>query len=76
MSEKIEVNILDNKKPYIVIVHETCVPMISIKLDGTNYRVWSQIIEMHIIGKRNKRYIIGRKAAPQKTTQAMMNGRL
>ena len=39
MSEKIEVNILDNKKPYIVIVHETSVPMISIKLDGTNYRV-------------------------------------
>ena len=64
MFEKIEVNILDNKKPYIVIVHDTSFPIISIKLDGTNYRVWSQIIEMHIIGKRNKRYNTGRKAAP------------
>ena len=64
MTEKIEVDILDNKKPYIVIVHETSFPMISIKLDGTNYRVWSQIIEMHIIGKRNKRYNTRRKAAP------------
>ena len=53
MPEKIKVNILDSKKPSIVIVHKTSFPMISIKLDGANYRVWSQIIEMHIAGKRN-----------------------
>ena len=56
MYEKIKVNILDSKKPSIVIVHKTSFPMISIKLDGANYRVWSQIIEMHIASKRNKRY--------------------
>ena len=56
MFEKIKVNILDSKKPSIVIVHKTSFPMTSIKLDGANYRVWSQIIEMHIAGKRNKRY--------------------
>ena len=45
-------------------VHETSSP-IHIKLDGSNYRVWSQVLEMHIAGKKKKGYIIGRKAAPK-----------
>ena len=49
-------NIFDSKKASIVIVYKTSFPMISIKLDGANYRVWSQIVEMHIAGKRNERY--------------------
>ena len=57
-------NIPDSKKPFTVTAHETSFPTISIKLDGANYRVWSQIMEMHIAGKRKKGYIIGRKAAP------------
>ena len=61
MSEKTEVNIPNCKKPSIAIVHETSFPTISIKLDGANYHFWSQIMEMHIVGKRKKRYIAGRK---------------
>ena len=64
MFEKTEVNIPDSKKPSIVTVHETSFPTISIKLDGANYRVWSQIMDMHIAGRRKKGYIIGRKVAP------------
>ena len=45
-------------------VHETSFPTISIKLDGANYCVWSQIMDMHIAGRRKKGYIIGRKVAP------------
>ena len=63
MYEKTKVNISDSKKPSIVIVHENSFLTISIKLDGANYRVWSQIMEMHIVGRRKKGYIIGRKVA-------------
>ena len=59
MSEKTEVNIPDT-----MTVHETAFPKNSIKLDGANYRVWSQIMEMHIASKRKKGYITARKAAP------------
>ena len=57
-------DIPNSKKPSIMTVHETSFPTISIKLDGANYLVWSQIMEMHIVGRRKKGYIIGRKAAP------------
>ena len=32
----------------MVTIHETASPTISIELDGANYRVWSQILEIHI----------------------------
>ena len=64
MYEKTEVNIPNSKKPSIVTVHETSFPTISIKLDGANYRVWSQIMDMHIANRRKKGYITGRKVAP------------
>ena len=64
MFEKTKVNIHDSKKPTIVTVHETSFPTISIKLDSANYRVWSQIMDMHIAGRRKKGYITGRKATP------------
>ena len=48
----------------MVTIYDT--PTISIKLDGANYRVWSQILEMHIVGRKKKGYIIGKKAAPAK----------
>ena len=64
MSEKTEVNIFYSKNPFIVTVHKTSFPTISIKLDGANYRVWSQIMNMHIAGRRKKGYITGRKVAP------------
>lgn len=53
-----------DKKSSMVTVHETTFPPISIKLDGANYRVWSQVMEMHIAGRRKKGYINGRKAVP------------
>ena len=64
MYEKNEVNIPDSKKPSIVTIHKTSFPTISIKLDGANYRVWSQTMDMHIDGRRKKGYITERKAAP------------
>ena len=64
MFEKTKVNIPDNKKLSTVIVHKASFPTISLKLDGANYHVWSQIMEMHISGRRKKGYIIGRKVAP------------
>ena len=64
MSEKTGVNLFYSKNPFIVIVHKTSFPTISIKLDGANYRVWSQIMNMHIAGRRKKGYITGRKVAP------------
>ena len=66
MFKKIEVNILDSNKPSIVTIHETSFPTISIKLNSTNYCVWSQIMDMHFVGRRKKGSIIGRKAPPAK----------
>ena len=45
----------------MVTNHETTSPTISIKLDGSNYLVWSQILKIHITGRKKKGYIIGRK---------------
>ena len=42
--------------------YEIATPTISIKLDDANYSVWSQILKMHIVG-RKKGYITGRKVA-------------
>ena len=71
MSEKTEVNIPDSKKPSTVIVHETSFPTISIKLDGANYRVWSQIMDMHKANRMKKGYIIGRMVAPIENDKLM-----
>ena len=57
-------NIPNSKKPSTVTIHKTSFPTISIKLDGPNYRVWSQIMEMHVTGRRKKGYITRRKVAP------------
>lgn len=53
----------ENKPIYPVTIHETS-PSIPIKLDGTNYRVWSKVLEIFIAGKEMKGYITGRKLAP------------
>ena len=77
MSKKTEVNIPDNKKSSIVTIHETSFPTISIKLDGANYRVWSQIMDMHTLRVEGRRNIsLKGRLHPLKTTKAMMNGRL
>ena len=64
MSAKTNMSIADSKKPSMVTIHEIASPTISIKLDGANYRVWSQILEMHIFGKKKKGCIIAIEAAP------------
>lgn len=53
-----------NKSP-MVTIHDTPFPTISVKLDGTNYRVWAQIMEMYIAGKKKKGYLTGRKVVPK-----------
>ena len=64
MSAKHDLEISQSQQLSTMTVHETSSP-IHIKLDGSNYRVWSQVLEMHIAGKKKKGYIIGRKAAPK-----------
>ena len=59
MSEKAKVNIPDRKKTSTVTVHKTSFPTMSIELDGANYHVWSQIMEMHIVGRRNSKIFFG-----------------
>ena len=63
MSTKIDMNISDSKKSFMVTIHETVSLSISIKLDGANYHIWSQILEIHIAARKKKGYIIGRKVA-------------
>eukprot|EP00257_Ricinus_communis_P028438 XP_025015852.1 uncharacterized protein LOC112537423 isoform X1 [Ricinus communis] len=53
----------NSKKLSTMTIHETFSP-IYIKLDGSNYRVWSKILEMHIVGRKKKGYITGRKVIP------------
>lgn len=37
--------------------HESIVALIGIKLDDTNYVLWSQVVEMYILGKGKLGYI-------------------
>lgn len=46
------------------LVHETSSP-IHIKLDGTNYRVWSKLLEMHITGRKKRTHIFCELTLPK-----------
>lgn len=46
MSKKTEGT--NSKTSSTMTIHETSFPTISVKLDGTNYGVWSQLLEMYI----------------------------
>ena len=48
---------------------------IGIKLDGTNYALWSQIVEMYISGKDKLRYINGDLPEPPQTNPAFKKWR-
>ena len=56
----------DSKMQPTVTIQETNTS-IHIKLDGTNYRIWSKVLEMHIAGRKKKGYITGRKIAPSES---------
>ncbi|KAG5563641.1 hypothetical protein RHGRI_006177 [Rhododendron griersonianum] len=47
--------------------YESSAAPISIKLDGTNYALWSQVLEMYISGKDKLGYINGDIQQPQST---------
>ncbi|XP_010271398.1 PREDICTED: uncharacterized protein LOC104607459 [Nelumbo nucifera] len=62
---------------------ETPVAQIDIKLDGTNYAIWSQVVEMYIFGKDKLGYINGDLPQPPqigptfrrwRTTNAIVKG--
>ena len=53
----------NSKKSSMINIHEIASLTISIKLNGVNYHVWSQILNMPITGKKKKEYITGRKVA-------------
>ena len=57
MFSKTDMSISNSKKPSMVTIHEIASPIISIKLDGANYHVCSQILEMHIASRKKKGYI-------------------
>lgn len=48
-----------------IITGESAVAQINIKLDGTNYALWSQIVEMYISGKDKMGYINGDLLQPE-----------
>ena len=47
------------------VIYDTVVVLIGIKLDGTNYALWSQIVEMYISGKEKLGYINGDLPQPK-----------
>lgn len=59
MSKKTEGT--NSKTSSTMTIHETSFPTISVKLDGTNYGVWSQLLEMYIANRRKKEYIARQK---------------
>ena len=73
MSAKTNMSISNSKKSSMVTMHKTTSPTIFIKLDGVNYRVWSQILEMHIVGRKKKGYITRRKVAPAMAKDTLIN---
>ena len=66
MSAKPDSEIAQSQQLSTLTIHETSSP-IHIKLDGSSYRVWSQVLEMHIAGKKKKGYITVRKAASKES---------
>jgi hypothetical protein len=57
-NDKVFVN-SDNKMLHVAIIQENS-SQIHIKLNGVDYRVWSKIMEMYIIGHMKKAYITRR----------------
>ncbi|XP_021819415.1 uncharacterized protein LOC110761277 [Prunus avium] len=53
--------------PTPTITYETSSAQIGIKLDGSNYALWSQVIEMYVAGKDKLGYLIGELPAPSQT---------
>ena len=47
------------------VIYDTVAVPIVIKLDGTNYALWSQIVEMYILGKDKLGYINGDLTQPE-----------
>jgi len=47
------------------VMHDITATQIGIKLDGTNYALWSQIVEMFISGKDKLGYINGDLPQPE-----------
>jgi len=48
-----------NRTQTSTITSEPSAALIGIKLDGSNYALWSQVVEMYIIGKDKLGYING-----------------
>lgn len=55
---------------------ENSAPPIAVKLDGCNYGLWSQIVEMYISGKDKLGYINGDLPPPLPTDLVSRSGRL
>ena len=57
--------ITQNQTQTPVVMHDITATQIGIKLDGTNYVLWSQIIEMFILEKDKLGYINGDLPQPE-----------
>ena len=49
---------------------------ISIKLDGTNYALWSQVVEMYIAGRDKLGYLNGELTLPASTDPSFQKWRI
>ena len=46
-----------SKAPTSIPITDSAIAPIGIKLDGTNYALWSQVVEMYVAGKDKLNYI-------------------
>ena len=63
LTKKMQKALTHNLTP-MTASHENFGTQISIKLDGTNYTLWSQVMEMYIAGKDKLGYITGDTPQP------------
>ena len=66
MARMIEV-LTKNQTQTHLPTYDTSAAQIDIKLDGTNYALWSQVVEMYISGKDKLGYINGDFLQPEPT---------
>ncbi|KAM1363334.1 hypothetical protein TB2_027790 [Malus domestica] len=59
----------------VVIQNDASVVLSVIKLYGSNYSIWSKVLEMHIIGRGKKGFVTGNIKERMKAVLSMRRGR-
>ena len=62
-----------SKAQALTVISEPAALPIGIKLDGSNYALWSQVVKMYISGKDKLGYINGELTQPSPTDPSFRN---